>query len=199
VNGRWVKGPGDEFFHVLRNALGGLPVIAEDLGLITDEVVALRDRLGIPGMRVIQFGFGDKGAHMYLPHKYVKNTVAYTGTHDNDTTVGWLQNCGEHEREAASVYFGDAPDGIHWAMIRGAETSVAQYCIIQLQDVLGLDSDCRMNIPSHPEGNWTWRYRPDQLTAELSKKLATLTELADRTPSDVAEKGDGETREYFSA
>jgi len=156
VNGRWVKGPADEFFHVLRNALGGLPVIAEDLGLITDEVVALRDRLGIPGMRVIQFGFGDKGAHMYLPHKYVKNTVAYTGTHDNDTTVGWLKNCGGHEREAAEIYFGKASDCIHWSMIRAAETSVAQLCIIQLQDIFGLDSDCRMNIPSHPEGNWTW-------------------------------------------
>jgi 4-alpha-glucanotransferase len=199
VNGRWVKGPGDELFHVLREAVGGLPVIAEDLGLITEEVVALRKRIGVPGMRVLQFGFGDKGAHMYLPHRYVENTVAYTGTHDNDTTVGWLKNCSENEKEAASVYFGDSSDGIHWAMIRAAETSIAKLCVIPLQDVLGLDSDCRMNIPSHPEGNWTWRYRPEDLKPELARKLGDITELADRAPSDVRKKSDGEVRENFSA
>jgi 4-alpha-glucanotransferase len=199
VNGRWVKGPGEEFFHVLREAMGGLPVIAEDLGLITQEVVALRDRIGVPGMRVIQFGFGDKGAHMYLPHRYVQNTVVYTGTHDNDTTVGWAKNCADHEQQAASVYFGEAPDGIHWAMIRAAENSVAKLCIVQLQDVLGLDSDCRMNIPSHPEGNWTWRYRPGELTPALAGKLADITELADRAPSDIRKQSNREVGENFSA
>ena len=199
INGRWVKGPADEFFGVLRNTCGDLPLIAEDLGLITDAVVALRERIGVPGMRVIQFGFGDKGAHMYLPHKYVENTVAYTGTHDNDTSVGWWNNSSRpEEREAARAYFGDPPDGMHWAMIRAAETSVARFCIIQLQDVLGLDSDCRMNTPSHPEGNWTWRYKPEQLTEDLAEKLADITEIADRV-SETAQQGHGEVREYFSA
>jgi 4-alpha-glucanotransferase len=200
INGRWVKGPGDEFFHVLRQTFGDLPLIAEDLGLITQEVVALRERIGVPGMRVIQFGFGDKGAHMYLPHKYKENTVVYTGTHDNDTTVGWWCNSSRtKEREAAQAYFGDPPDGIHWAMIRAAETSVAKLCIIPLQDVLGLNSDCRMNIPSHPEGNWTWRYRADQLTPELASKLQAVTDIADRIPSDTAQQSHRETAEYFSA
>lgn len=200
INGRWVKGPADDFFRVLRETFGELPLIAEDLGLITQEVVALRERIGVPGMRVMQFGFGDKGAHMYLPHKYVENTVAYTGTHDNDTTVGWWKNSSRpEERVAAKAYFGDAPDGMHWAMIRAAETSVARYCIIQLQDVLGLDSDCRMNIPSHPEGNWTWRYHKGQLKPELARKLVTITELSDREPSDSAQKSDGEAGEDFSA
>jgi 4-alpha-glucanotransferase len=199
INGRWIKGPADEFFHVLRNTCGDLPLIAEDLGLITEAVVALRERIGVPGMRVIQFGFGDKGAHMYLPHKYVENTVVYTGTHDNDTSVGWWQNSSRpEEREAARAYFGDPPDGMHWAMIRAAETSVARFCIIQLQDVLGLDSDCRMNRPSHPEGNWTWRYQPEQLTRALAEKLANITDIADRV-SDAAQKRHGEAREYFSA
>ena len=200
INGRWVKGPADDFFHTLRQNFGELPLIAEDLGLITKEVVALRERIGVPGMRVIQFGFGDKGAHMYLPHKYVENTVVYTGTHDNDTSLGWWKNSSRaDERKAARDYFGDAPDGMHWAMIRAAETSVARHCIIQLQDVLGLDSDCRMNIPSHPEGNWTWRYRAEHLAPEIAQKLAAITEVADRVPSDVGEQSHGEAAENFSA
>ena len=200
IHGRWVKGPADDFFRVLRDTFGELPLIAEDLGLITKEVVALRERIGVPGMRVIQFGFGDKGAHMYLPHKYVENTVVYTGTHDNDTSVGWWKNSARsEEREAAQVYFGDAPDGVHWAMIRAASTSVARLCIIQLQDILGLDSDCRMNIPSHPEGNWTWRYRADQLTPDVAEKLAAITDISDRVRSEVGEQGHGEAAEDFSA
>jgi 4-alpha-glucanotransferase len=199
VKGKWVKGPGDHFFQVLREELGELPVIAEDLGMITEDVVALRERLGIPGMRVIQFGFGDRGAHIYLPHKYVENTVVYTGTHDNDTSAGWCKNCTPEEREAARAYFGDAPDGMHWAMIRAAETSVARYCIIPLQDLLGLGSEERMNVPSHPEGNWTWRFRPGALTAKLAEKLAAITDVSDRAPLEVHEKGDREVSENFAA
>ena len=199
VKGRWVKGPGEHFFNVLRHELGDMPVVAEDLGMITKDVVALRDRVGIPGMKVIQFGFGDPGAHMYLPHKYIENTVAYTGTHDNDTCVGWFENCSGAEREAARHYFGEAPDGIHWAMIRAAETSIARLCIIPLQDLLGLDSNSRMNIPAHPEGNWTWRFKPDALTPELAKKLAAITDIADRAPSSSDEKRHGELRENFAA
>lgn len=200
INGRWVKGPGEDFFRALRDGFGELPLIAEDLGLITEEVVALRERIGVPGMRVIQFGFGDKGAHMYLPHKYVENTVVYTGTHDNDTSLGWWKNSSRlEEREHALAYFGDASDGVHWSMIRAAETSVARLCIIQLQDVLGLDSDCRMNIPSHPEGNWTWRYRSGDLKPEIAQKLAAITDVSDRVTSHVTEKSHGEAAERFSA
>lgn len=199
VNGRWVKGPGDHFFQVLREEMGELPVVAEDLGMITKEVVALRDRAGIPGMRVLQFGFGDPGAHIYLPHRYITNTMAYTGTHDNDTSAGWFANCSDHEREAAQAYFGSAPEGIHWAMIRAIESSVARYCVIPMQDLLGLGSDSRMNIPSYPEGNWTWRLKPGAISKDLAEKLAAITEVSDRAPSQVGQQGHGEGGEHFAA
>jgi 4-alpha-glucanotransferase len=184
VHGRWVKGPADDLFQAIRKHSGRLPFIAEDLGLITKEVHELRERLQIPGMRVLQFGFGDPGAHIYLPHRYEPNTVVYTGTHDNDTTVGWWNHsANEHEKRHAATYVGQHTDGVHWAMIRAAEASVASLCVIQLQDVLGLDTDCRMNKPSHADGNWSWRFRPAALTKELAKKLAAITEVSDRAPA----------------
>ncbi|HXZ79119.1 MAG TPA: 4-alpha-glucanotransferase [Terriglobales bacterium] len=187
VNGRWVKGPGGDLFNTLRRELGDVPLIAEDLGLITPEVEALREQQQLPGMKVLQFGFGDTGARIYLPHRFVEDTVVYTGTHDNDTTVGWWDHASEAERHAAGTYFGPEMDGIHWAMIRAALTSVARMALVPLQDVLGLGSDCRMNMPSVPEGNWTWRYAPDALTAELAAKLAAITEVSDRL-AERAEK-----------
>jgi len=181
VNGRWVPGPSDDLFQVLRQQLGNLPFIAEDLGLITPDVSALRERLQIPGMRVMQFGFGNPGAHIYLPHKFEPNTVVYTGTHDNDTTLGWWESdTTEQERKYVRAYLGDAPDGVGWAMIRAAEASVALLCIIPLQDVLGLDSSGRMNVPSSSNGNWSWRYKPGALDPDLAKKLAGIVEVADR-------------------
>jgi 4-alpha-glucanotransferase len=198
VNGHWTKGPGDDLFNVLRERLGGLPLIAEDLGVITPEVEALRDRLEIPGMKVLQFGFGDPGAHIYLPHKYEPNTVVYTGTHDNDTTPGWWRTVSEAERRAASAYFGNENDGIQWAMIRAAETSVSRLCVIPLQDVLGLGSEGRMNVPSRADGNWSWRYAPGSLKTDLAKKLADLTEVADRV-SPQLENGNGKSAEDFAA
>ncbi len=181
VHGRWVDGPRDDLFHALRSGLDKLPLIAEDLGLITDEVRALRRRLAVPGMRVMQFGFGNRGAHIYLPHQFERNTVVYTGTHDNDTTLGWWQSWAtEQERCHASAYLGHDPEGINWAFIRGAEGSVADLCVIPLQDVLGLGSEGRMNVPSQADGNWTWRYGPGALTAELASKLATIAEVSDR-------------------
>jgi 4-alpha-glucanotransferase len=182
INGRWVDGPRDDLFHKLREALGGLPFFAEDLGYITPEVHALRDRLQIPGMAVLQFGFGDEGAHMYLPHR-AAGKVIYTGTHDNDTTVGWF-NSGitDHERRNAEDYFGCCEDGIHWAFIRGAQNSVADFALIPMQDVLGLGSDARMNTPSSDGGNWRWRLAPGQFTTELTDKLAHLAEMTDRLP-----------------
>jgi 4-alpha-glucanotransferase len=185
VNGRWVDGPRDDLFTHLRQALGGLPFFAEDLGYITPEVHALRDRLQIPGMCVLQFGFGDEGAHMYLPHRSV-GKVIYTGTHDNDTVVGWWTSAaGEHERRNAESYVGRCDDGIHWAFIRAAQSSPAELSIIPMQDVLGSGSDARMNTPSLNNGNWRWRLRNDQLEPEVASKLALIAEVTDRLPKSL--------------
>jgi 4-alpha-glucanotransferase len=182
INGHWVDGPRDDLFHKLRDALGGLPFFAEDLGYITPEVHALRERLQIPGMAVLQFGFGDEGAHMYLPHR-AAGKVIYTGTHDNDTTVGWFQSgAADHERSSAEAYLGCCNDGIHWTFIRAAQSSVADLALIPMQDVLGLGSEARMNTPSSDGGNWKWRLAPGQFTPELIAKLAHLAELTDRLP-----------------
>jgi 4-alpha-glucanotransferase len=183
VNGSWVDGPRDNFFDAIREALGGLPFFAEDLGHITPEVHALRQRLQIPGMAVLQFGFGNEGAHMYLPHRCAADKVIYTGTHDNDTTVGWWNSgAAEHERRNAEAYVGRCDNGIHWAFIRAAQVSPASLCIIPLQDVLGLGSEARMNTPSLHGGNWKWRYAQAALTAEFAGKLAHLAEVTDRLP-----------------
>jgi len=185
INGRWVDGPRDDLFHKLREALGGLPFFAEDLGYITPSVHALRDRLQIPGMAVLQFGFSDEGARMYLPHR-AAGKVIYTGTHDNDTTVGWFQStAADRERHNAECYLGLGEDGINWSFIRAAQSSVADLALIPLQDVLGLGSDARMNTPSLDGGNWKWRLTPGQLTPELAAKLAHLAEVTDRLPQPV--------------
>jgi 4-alpha-glucanotransferase len=181
VNGRWVDGPRDDLFQKLREALGGLPFFAEDLGYITPEVHALRERLQIPGMAVLQFGFGDAGAHIYLPHRAAAKVI-YTGTHDNDTTVGWWNSgTSEAERSHALAYVGRSDDGIHWAFIRAAQGSPSSLSIVPLQDVLGLGSEARMNTPSLHGGNWKWRC-PAELPAEFAAKLSALAEVTDRLP-----------------
>jgi 4-alpha-glucanotransferase len=180
-NGHWIAGPNEDLFKTLKNELGKLPFIAEDLGYITPEVHALRKKLDIPGMKVMQFGFGDKGAHIYLPHRFTRDSVVYTGTHDNDTTVGWWNGSANvNEKRWALEYLGGVDDGIHWAFIRSALSSVAALAVIPVQDILGLDTDARMNIPSKPGGNWSWRLRKAALTPELAQKLALLTEVTDR-------------------
>jgi 4-alpha-glucanotransferase len=190
VNGRWVDGPRDDLFAKLREALGGLPFFAEDLGYITPEVHALRERLQIPGMVVLQFGFGDEGARIYLPHR-AAGKVIYTGTHDNDTTVGWWSSgAAEHERRNAEAYVGCCDDGIHWAFIRSAQSSAAALSIVPMLDALGLGSEARMNTPSEPLGNWRWRLEPGLLTEELAAKLAHLAELTDRGPQPFAVPAD---------
>jgi 4-alpha-glucanotransferase len=195
INGRWVDGPRDDLFAKLREALGGLPFFAEDLGYITPEVHALRERLKIPGMAVLQFGFGDEGAHIYLPHN-AAGKVIYTGTHDNDTVVGWWRTgASEHERRNAEAYLGRTDDGVHWAFIRAALCSPASLSIIPLQDVLGLGSEARMNTPSVYGGNWRWRFDDALLTSDLAGKLARLAEVTDRAPKPV--EGVGE--ESFAA
>jgi 4-alpha-glucanotransferase len=202
VHGHWVDGPRDDLFQVLRQELGELPLIAEDLGLITDEVRALRRRLALPGMRVMQFGFGNPGAHIYLPHQFERNTVVYTGTHDNDTVLGWWQaSATEQERCHASAYLGHDAEGMNWAFIRAAQTSIAELCVVPLQDVLGLGSEARMNVPSRPDGNWTWRYEPGALRPELASRLATIAEVSDRNHlvSAARQQRDGEVGEEFAA
>ena len=198
VHGRWVNGPGEDLFRVLHEKLGDLPFIAEDLGVITPDVNVLRDLLQMPGMRVLQFAFGNPGAHIYLPHRYVQNTVVYTGTHDNDTTLGWWKNCSGDERRFAGSLLGETSDGINWAMIRLAQSSTADLCIVPLQDVLSLGSEARMNVPSFGDGNWSWRYSSGTLRAELAQKLATLAEVTDRQPLSE-HQGHQEAGEDFSA
>lgn len=186
MNGRWVDGPRDDFFNRLREELGDLPFFAEDLGYITPDVHALRENHNIPGMAVLQFGFGDAGAHQYLPHRLTPDRVVYTGTHDNDTTLGWWNNgATEHERHSALAYLGCPEDGINWAMMRAAQSSSASLSVAPLQDVLGLGSEARLNVPSVKTGNFRWRFQPGTLTPALAAKLAALAEVADRLPQPL--------------
>jgi 4-alpha-glucanotransferase len=181
VVGEWVKAPGAELFQKLYDELGDLPFIAEDLGVITPEVDALREQFNLPGMRIFQFGFSDRHAHNYLPHRYVRNSVVYTGTHDNNTTRGWWDaEAATAEKEAAKTYLGTTKKDFVWAMIRGAETSVADLCLVPVQDVLDLGAEARMNMPSRAGGNWSWRCPEGALTAELAARLAALAEVTDR-------------------
>jgi 4-alpha-glucanotransferase len=186
IKGRWVDGPGDEFFFKLKDELGGLPFFAEDLGLITPDVVALRDRHKIPGMAVLQFAFGDPGAHAYLPHRLSADHVIYTGTHDNDTTLGWWSNLSEKESRAVLGLVGCCEDGPNWGLIRLAQSSPANFSVVPLQDVLGLGSEARLNTPSTHSGNYHWRYNPGALKPEMAAKLAALAEVTDRLPEPIA-------------
>ncbi len=184
VKGRWVKGPGQELFRAVEHAVGRLPFIAEDLGLITPEVEALRDELKQPGMKVLHFAFGDTARNPYLPHNYVRNCVVYTGTHDNDTTVGWYGSLPECERAVLQAYLGHHPDDISQDLIRLAWGSVATIAIAPVQDLLRLGSESRMNIPGVGEGNWEWRLLPGQLTEEACKELQFLTAFYGRMSPD---------------
>lgn len=177
VNGHWVKGPGAALFSRVREALGELPVIAEDLGVITPEVEALRLQFGFPGMKILQFAFGGDAHNPYLPHNYPDSRyVVYTGTHDNDTIYGWFHSASP-ETQAAVLRYVDRTqaDDLHWQFIRLAFSSIATLAVVPLQDVLGLGSDGRMNLPGQPQGNWRWRYLPDALRPELGARLAELT------------------------
>lgn len=180
VNGEWVKAPGLKLFRALEGALGPLPLVAEDLGVITAEVDALRMELGLPGMRVIQFGFSDKGAHMHLPHQYTQDSVAYTGTHDNDTTNGWWRTAGSAERAAAETYVGAVNGKPAWPMMRAVAASVAEIAIAPAQDLLELGSEARMNTPAVAQGNWSWRAPEGSWTPQLAERLAALVEVTDR-------------------
>jgi 4-alpha-glucanotransferase len=181
VRGEWIKAPGAALFRTLREQLGDLPFIAEDLGLITPEVDALREQFGLPGMRVLQFGFSGPEAHTHLPHRYDKNCVVYTGTHDNDTTLGWWQQgATRQEKIAVQTYLHPREHDVVWSMIRAVSASVADICLLPVQDILVLGSEARMNIPAKPEDNWTWRMASHALTEELATGLKNLTEITDR-------------------
>jgi 4-alpha-glucanotransferase len=181
IAGRWVPGPGVKLFEAVRRELGDVPLVAEDLGVITDDVRALLAALGIPGMRVLQFGFSEDDSE-HLPHRHVPNAVVYTGTHDNDTTRGWFAALAAPERRRVLDYVGGAGTDIAGDFIREASTSVARLAVVPLQDVLGLGSEARMNTPGVARGNWAWRAAPGVLTAEraeLLKRLAVLTGRAE--------------------
>jgi 4-alpha-glucanotransferase len=188
IDGEWMLAPGEAFFTTLKKKLGKLPIVAEDLGVITPEVEALRDQFEFPGMKILQFAFGnpwyyDPG-HPFLPFNFAThNCVVYTGTHDNNTTVGWFQELSPQEQARVTTYLGClCPDGIHWSLIRLAMSSIANLAIFPLQDILGLGSEARMNVPSQADGNWSWRYQADALTDELKERLKTLTTLYGRAP-----------------
>jgi 4-alpha-glucanotransferase len=192
IHGRWVKGPGPALFHAAQSALGDLPLVAENLGVITAEVEAIRHEFGYPGMSILQFGFGtDPQAPTFRPHNYPRELVAYTGTHDSDTTVGWWTSAGhgestrsagdmQREREFTKRYFDTDGSEIHWTFIRALEASVADTALIPLQDVLGLGTEARMNQPATLGGNWRWRYRSEMLTPEIARRLRELVELYER-------------------
>ncbi|MBC8029888.1 MAG: 4-alpha-glucanotransferase [Pyrinomonadaceae bacterium] len=202
--GAWVAGPGEKLFREFERTLGELPLIAEDLGVITPEVDALRDAFGFPGMRVLQFGFSGDLENIHLPHNYPENTVAYTGTHDNDTAVGWFDSAGEAkesdeikveeqrnaedvtpEKEFCLEYLKSDGKEIHWDFISAVLASAANSAIVPLQDVLGLGTGARMNLPNSAEGNWSWRYRKHDLTEQLARRLRDASWLHGRGFPDV--------------
>ena len=195
--GRWVEAPGRELFTAIREALGQVPIIAEDLGVITPDVESLRDDFGFPGMRILQFGFSSDTKNIDLPHNYHKNVVVYTGTHDNDTAVGWFESVAgegstrdaqqiETERKLCLKYLNSDGKEIHWDFIRTVLASVANTAVVPLQDVLGLGTEARMNLPNSTEGNWAWRFRSDAVTGAIAARLRELTELYGRIGNETS-------------
>ena len=185
VNGRWVKGPGQPFFDAIRDALGSdLPIIAEDLGVITPKVEKLRDDNGLPGMQVLQFAFAADASDPYLPHNYLSNSVVYTGTHDNDTTLGWYRQAPEAERDFARRYLARGDEDIVTDLVRLAVSSVADTAVVPLQDVLGLGSEARMNTPGVASGNWSWRFSWDEVPDWVAGQLKEMATLYGRLPSE---------------
>ncbi len=179
INGNWMKALGDEMLQLLQQQIGSLPIVAEDLGLITDEVDILRKKYALPGMKVLQFAFSGESVNTHLPHNYAKDFVAYTGTHDNNTTNGWLQSLKKGEKKFVRNYLG-VDEVNNWQLIRKVEESVAQLAIIPMQDILGLDGKSRMNKPGTRKGNWLWRMDPSLLKEEHGSKLLEMTKLFGR-------------------
>ncbi len=178
--GRWVPGPGKRFFETIKSALGELPIIAEDLGVITRDVVDLRESFGLPGMKILQFAFEGEPDDPFLPHNYQRNCVVYTGTHDNDTAYGWYQRVGENERSFYRQYLNRDGRDVAWDFIRACWASVAVFALAPMQDFLKLDNKARMNYPGNPSGNWTWRMPPGSLSSDLEESIYELNYLYSR-------------------
>jgi 4-alpha-glucanotransferase len=175
IKGKWKKAKGKQLFKTIEKVLGKFPIIAEDLGVITPEVEALRDTFNFPGMKILQFAFSDDAKNPFLPHNHIKNCVVYPGTHDNDTCWGWFNSCNLDERDYFLRYSNSDSEEIHWDFIRLSMSSVADMSIIPMQDLLGLDSEARMNMPSRLENNWEWRYKEESLTSEILSRLLGMT------------------------
>ena len=189
VRGRWVPGPKAAVFEAIERELGKLPILAEDLGVITPEVIALRERFDLPGMKILQFAFdegalrasfGDIDRNPFLPHNYTRRFCVYTGTHDNDTTMGWFEHCSAAERQRAMAYLGCDEHAFNWTLIRAAMASVADIAIVPLQDILGLGSEARMNLPGTTGSNWVWRTPSGALSLTLAARLAEMVENYER-------------------
>lgn len=180
VRGRWVSGPGESFFEVVAKAFGELPIIAEDLGEITPDVVAMRDRFDLPGMKIVQFAFHGDPNEPFLPHNHVANCIVYTGTHDNDTATGWYERVSEIEKDYYRRYLGRDGHDVAWDMIRAAWMSVGVFAIAPMQDLLGLDNSARMNYPGNPSGNWSWRMNEEDINRFLITRLNDFNYLYGR-------------------
>ncbi|MBD3409673.1 MAG: 4-alpha-glucanotransferase [Ignavibacteriales bacterium] len=193
MKGEWVEGPGAKFFETIFQHFGDAPIIAEDLGVITDAVRELRDRFRLPGMKILQFAFGGKADNDYLPHNVVERSVIYTGTHDNDTTVGFLEKARRNEPsqfEHVLRYFNCSPENAASEMIRAAYRSVAAFAVVPMQDLLHLGSEARMNTPGAPQGNWTWRLTWDRVWENLSAEYRDMAMLYGRLPEPPEKKDD---------
>jgi 4-alpha-glucanotransferase len=188
--GRWAPGPGISLFEAIRDALQALPIIAEDLGEITPDVIELRENLDLPGMKILQFAFQTDPNDPFLPHNYPVNCVAYTGTHDNDTSLGWYRSAPHHEVDLCRRYLARSGDDIAWDMIRVLWSSSAVFTLAPMQDFLSLGNEARMNLPGQPGGNWTWRVDGDALSDDLIARIRETNFLYSRLlGSEVAEPG----------
>ncbi len=183
IEGRWVEAPGDALFGRLREVFGSLPLVAEDLGTITPEVKALRRRLGLPGMKVLQFAFSGEAGNPYVPFRHERNSVVYTGTHDNDTTLGWFESLNDGAKGFVYELLGNSWEAMPWPMVRAALGSRSELAIVPMQDVLALGSEHRMNVPGVTEGNWRWRLGWDMVTADTPARLRRMNEIYQRLPA----------------
>lgn len=185
INGRWVKAPGMALFRTLAEKMGHLPIIAEDLGVITPEVEELRDTFGLPGMKILQFAFGGERNSNFLPHSFTANSVVYTGSHDNETTLGWYRNASPSEQDHVRRYVARDGRDIVWDMIRLAHSSVSNTAVIPLQDLMELGNEARMNFPGQVGGFWSWRYQPHMITDMIAHRLREMTFIYGRIPQSA--------------
>jgi 4-alpha-glucanotransferase len=183
--GRWAPGPGKDFFQSIRQSLGDLPIIAEDLGVITPDVEDMRDSFYLPGMRILQFGFDSTPQDPFLPHNFPVNCVVYTGTHDNDTALGWFNRVPEKDKAFYRSYLDRDGSNVSWDLIRGVWSSVAIFGLAPMQDFLSLGNEARMNYPGNPSGNWTWRMPKNYQSLELQEKIKELNYFYSRLNAPV--------------